>query len=47
MRRGKKIKVKSFSNRRYAAATDCLHNYFKAEDDRKEFPVLLKKLVLA
>jgi hypothetical protein len=47
MRRGKKIKMKSYSNRRYGAYTDCLHSYFKDEDDKKEFPVLLKKLILS
>lgn len=45
MRKGKKIKMKTYANRRYAHFTDSLVNFMDDPDDKKEFPVLLKKLV--
>ena len=45
MRKGKKIKMKSYSNRRHQHWQDLLAMFISNPEDKKEFPVLLKKLV--
>jgi hypothetical protein len=46
MRRGKKVKVRSYSsNRRYGNYADYFMNYCQDESERKEFFPLLKKLI--
>lgn len=45
MRRGKKVKVRSHSNRRYGNNVDYFVNFCETEEERKEFYPLLKKLV--
>ena len=45
MRRGKKIKMRSYTNRRYGNHADFFVHFLTNEDEKKEFPALLKKLV--
>ncbi len=45
MRRGKKIKMRSYSNRRYGNHADFFVQFMTNTDEKKEFNTLLKKLI--
>lgn len=45
MRRGKKIKLRSYSSRRYGNYSDFFVNFVTDAEEKKEFPALAKKLI--
>jgi hypothetical protein len=45
MRRGKKIKMKSYTNRRYGNHSDFFVHFVTDAEEKKEFMALLKKLI--